>query len=45
MVNEQFINNNVQQGIAAFVDYLNSIRLVDLINKLEIILTTETDKL
>lgn len=45
MINEQIIDNNVEQGIAAYVDYLNSIRLSDLAHALEKILTTETTKL
>ena len=45
MISEQNIDNNVEQGIAAYVDYLNNIRLADLMNALESILTTETDKL
>lgn len=45
MINERFIDNNVEQGIASYVEYLNSIRLMDLINTLEKILTNETDKL
>ena len=45
MLSEQTIDNNVEQGIASYVDYLNHIRLTDLINALDSILTTETDKL
>lgn len=45
MVNEQTIVNNVEQGIASYVDYLNNIRLMDLFNKLEVILSSETGKL
>lgn len=44
MINEQTVDNNVEQGIAAYVDYLNSIRLIDLANALERILTVETEK-
>lgn len=45
MISEQTIDNNVEQGIASYVDYLNNIRLTDLMNTLESILTNETDKL
>lgn len=45
MISEPIIDNNVEQGIASYVDYLNNIRLTDLMNTLEIILTSETDKL
>ena len=45
MLSDQTIDNNVEQGIAAYIDYLNNIRLTDLMNTLDIILTRETDKL
>ena len=45
MISEQTIDNNVEQGIASYVDYLNNIRLADLMNTLESILSNETDKL
>ena len=45
MIREQTVDNNVAQGIAAYIDYLNNIRLTDLINSLESILVNETDKL
>jgi hypothetical protein len=45
MISEQTIDNNVEQCIASYVDYLNNIRLTDLMNTLESILTSETDKL
>jgi hypothetical protein len=45
MISEQTIDNNVEQGIASYVDYLNNIRLTDLMNILESILASETDKL
>lgn len=45
MISEQTIDNNVEQGIASYVNYLNNIRLTDLMNTLESILTSETDKL
>lgn len=45
MLNEQTIDNNVEQGIASYVEYLNNIRLTDLMNTLDLILTNETDKL
>ncbi len=45
MISEQTIDNNVDQGIASYVDYLNNIRLIDLMNTLDSILTSETDKL
>lgn len=45
MLSQQTIDNNVEQGIASYVDYLNNIRLTDLMNALESILTSETDKL
>lgn len=45
MISEQTIDNNVEQSIASYVDYLNNIRLTDLMNTLESILTNETDKL
>ena len=45
MLNEQTVNNNVEQGIASYVDYLNNLRLIDLMNALDSILISETDKL
>lgn len=45
MISEQTIDNNLEQGIASYVDYLNNIRLTDLMNSLESIITNETDKL
>ena len=30
MLNEQYLDNNVEQGIASYIDYLNNIRLSDL---------------
>ena len=39
MISEQTIDNNVEQSIASYVDYLNNIRLTDLMNTLESILT------
>lgn len=45
MLNEQYLDNNVEQGIASYIDYLNNIRLSDLLNSLDAILSTETDKL
>lgn len=45
MLSEQTIDNNVEQGIASYIDYLNNIRLSDLLNSLNAILSTETDKL
>ncbi len=45
MISEQTIDNNLEQGIASYVDYLNNIRLTDLMNSLESILTSETEKL
>jgi len=45
MINVHAIDNNVEQGIASYVDYLNNIRLTDLMNSLESILTSETEKL
>lgn len=45
MLNEQTIDNNVEQGIASYIDYVNSIRLTDLIDSVESILTGETDQL
>ena len=45
MISEQIIDNNVEQGIASYVDYLNTIPLTDLMNTLESILINETDKL
>lgn len=45
MISEKTIDNNVEQCIASYVDYLNNIRLTDLMNTLESILTNETDKL
>ena len=40
MISEQTIDNNVEQGIASYVDYLNNIRLTDLMNSLESIPTS-----
>ena len=40
MISEQTIDNNLEQGIASYVDYLNNIRLTDLMNSLESILTS-----
>ncbi|UZP04733.1 hypothetical protein JW813_06915 [Clostridium botulinum] len=45
MINEQTLDNNLEQGIASYVDYLNNIRVTDLMNALESILMSETDKL
>jgi len=45
MLSEQTIDSNVEQGIASYVDYMNNIRLTDLMNAIESILTSETDKL
>ncbi|MFC0234667.1 hypothetical protein ACFFIF_11840 [Vagococcus entomophilus] len=45
MLNEQYLDNSVEQGIASYVDYLNNIRLSDLLKSLDEILSTETDKL
>jgi hypothetical protein len=45
MLSEQTIDNNVEQGIAAYIDYMNNIRLTDLMNAIESILKSETDKL
>lgn len=45
MTTKKVIDNNVEQGIAAYIDYLNNLRLIDLANTLEKILTTETEKL
>jgi hypothetical protein len=39
------MDNNIEQGIASYVDYLNNIRVTDLMNTLESILTNETDRL
>ncbi|NLP22898.1 MAG: hypothetical protein GX368_08760 [Erysipelotrichaceae bacterium] len=45
MLNKQYVDNNVEQGIAAYIDYLNNIRLKDLMDAIELILITETEKL
>lgn len=45
MISEQIVDSNIEQGIAAYVDYLNEIRLIDLMNALKSILANETDKL
>lgn len=45
MSSQQTIDNNIEQGIASYVDYLNNIRVTDLMNTLESILTNETDRL
>ena len=45
MLSEQTIDSNVEQGIASYVDYMNNIRLTDLMNAIESILKSETDKL
>lgn len=45
MFNDQIKNHNVEQGIASYVDYLNNIRLTDLMNTIDSILTSETEKL
>lgn len=45
MISQKTIDNNVEQGIAAYVDYLNNLRLSDLLKNLDLILTNETDKL
>ena len=42
MINKDFINNNVAQGIGAYVDYMNNIRLQELAEQIEIILKNET---
>ena len=45
MISEQTIDNNVAQGMASYIDYLNNMRLVDLAANLEKILVTETENL
>lgn len=45
MISQQAIDNNISQGIAGYVQYLNDLRLTDLVANLEKILTAETDKL
>lgn len=45
MLNNQTIDNNVEQGIASYIDYINNMRLSDLMTTIDIILTSETDKL
>jgi len=45
MLNEQYLDNNVEQGIAAYIAHLINVRAIDLMNTLESILTGETDKL
>lgn len=45
MPREQTIDNNIEQGIAAYINYLNEVRLIDLANALKLILANETDKL
>ena len=45
MITKQSIDNSLDQGIASYVDYLNNLRLTDLMNKLETILTSETEEL
>ena len=45
MIRKQAIDDNIRQGIASYIDYLNNIRLTDLINSIETILLTQTDKL
>lgn len=45
MISEQTLDNNLEQGIASYVDYLNNIRLSDLLSTLDRILSNETDNL
>ncbi|CAK7017266.1 MAG: hypothetical protein PEPC_00712 [Peptostreptococcus russellii] len=45
MLSEQTVDNNVEQGIASYVDYSNKMRLSDFMNKLESILESESDKI
>ena len=45
MLSEQTLDNNVEQGIGSYVDYLNNIRLSDLLNSLDALLSNKTDKL
>jgi len=45
MINEKTQDYIVKQGIASYVEYLNNIHLIDLLNTLDSILTKETDKL
>ena len=45
MLDEQSRDNVLEQSIAAYVDYLNSIRLSDLLHSLDMILVNETNKL
>lgn len=42
MNNEYIDSHNISQGIASYVDYLNNLRLTELIETLESILQTET---
>ncbi len=44
MITDQTVHN-VEQGIASYVDYINNIRLCELMNALESILTKETSEL
>lgn len=45
MLDEHTRDNVLEQSIAAYVDYLNSIRLSDLLHSLDVILVNETNKL
>lgn len=45
MISQQTIDNNVSQGIAGYIQYLNDLRLADLAANLKKILTTESDNL
>jgi hypothetical protein len=45
MINKQTVHNTIGQGMAAYVDYLNNLRLFDLAEKLSILLRGQTEKL
>lgn len=45
MISQRSIDNNIGQGIASYVDYVNNLRLSDLMKNIELILTNETDSL
>jgi len=45
MLSQQTIDNNVEQGISAYIDYLNHLRLSDLVDNLNLILKNETERL
>ena len=45
MISKQIIHNTIGQSMAAYVDYINNLRLTDLSNKLSSLLRVQTEQL